>query len=164
MFINGTNRIIYIKWEEDFLPVGCLTSDSFSETVEMLDTTTIDNGGWKTAVPTMQSYNITFDGLLINTNFNGGDFAKVSYDRLRVLKRSRTLIEWKTQDENLTFVDSGFGYITNLSDSANMDEFITFNATIQGQGMPNSISLQVFELLDGNGNLIQDGNENIITT
>jgi len=162
--INGTNRILYIKWDGDFLPIGCLTSESFDEDVEMLETTTRDNQGWKTSVPTNQSYNISFEGLLINTNFNGGDFNKISYDRLRVLKRNRTLIEWKMQDKDLIFIDTGFGYLKNLSDSANIDEFITFNASIEGFGKPNSTTGQVFRLTDGQGNNLIDGNNNNLVT
>lgn len=134
--INGTYRILFIKWDDEFLPIGCLTSDSFDESVDMLDTTTRDNQGWKTSTPTNQSYNISFDGVLINSNFTGGDSSKVSYDRLRVLKRNRTLIDWKIQDFLGIFKDTGKGYITNLSDSANLDEFITFSASIVGYGQP----------------------------
>ena len=162
--INGTDRILYIKWNDDFLPIGCLSSDSFDESVDMLDTTTRDNQGWKTSTPTNQSYNISFDGVLINSNFTGGDTSKVSYDRLRVLKRNRTLIEWQIKDTNLTFVDSGYGYITSLSDSANLDEFVTFSASIVGYGQPSSTSFQSFILQDGNNNDLQDGNNNIIIT
>ena len=162
--INGTDRILYIKWNDDFLPIGCLSSDSFDESVDMLDTTTRDNQGWKTSTPTNQSYNISFDGVLINTNFTGGDTSKVSYDRLRVLKRSRTLIEWQIKDNDLTFIDSGFGYINNLSDSANLDEFVTFSASIVGYGQPISTSFESFILQDGNNNDLQDGNNNIIIT
>ena len=136
MFINGTDRILYIKWDEVFLPIGCLTSDSFDEDVEMLPTTTRGNNGWRTKVPTNQGYSINFDGILINSNFEGGDFTKVSLDRLRILKRDRTLIEWKLIDKNQIFGDSGFGYITSLSNSASIDEFITFNGTIEGYGEP----------------------------
>jgi hypothetical protein len=164
MFINGSNRVLFIKWEDEFLPIGCLTSDSFSENVEMLSTTTRDNAGWATSVPTNQSYNISFDGLVINTNFNGGDFNKVSLDRLRELKRSRTLIEWKSEDVDKIFVDSGKGYITDLSDSANIDEFISFNGSIIGFGEPNSTTASSFYLQDGSENLIQDGNNNLIIT
>ena len=155
---------MYIKWEGEFLPIGCLTSDSFSESIEMLDTTTRDNEGWKTSVPTTQSYSITFDGLVINTKYNGGDFSKISLDRLRELKRDRTLIEWKSQDINLTFVDTGFGYITSLSNSANIDEFISFSANIEGYGKPNETSEQPLYIQDGENNLLQDGNENLIIT
>ena len=144
--IDGTYSILYIKWEDEFLPIGCLTSDSFSEQVEMLDTTTRDNAGWRTSTPTNQSYNISFDGIVKNTNFTGGDSTKISLDRLRVLKRGRTLIEWKTQDENLTFVDSGFGHITSLSKTSNMEEFISFTCDIEGFGVTESISLEDFEL------------------
>jgi hypothetical protein len=164
MFINGSNRVLFIKWEDEFLPIGCLTSDSFSENVEMLSTTTRDNAGWATSVPTNQSYNISFDGLVINTNFNGGDFNKVSLDRLRELKRNRTLIEWKSEDVDKIFVDSGKGYITDLSDSANIDEFISFNGSIVGFGEPNSTTASSFYLQDGSENLIQDGNNNLIIT
>lgn len=164
MFINGSLKLLYIKWDGEYLPIGCLTSNSFSESVEMLDTTTRDNGGWKTSIPTMQSYNISFDGLIINTRFSGGDFTKISYDRLRDLKRSRTKIEWKTQDQELTFIDIGFGYITELSDSANVDEFISFNATIQGFGAPISTTGIVLEITDGMGNILEDGIGNDIVT
>lgn len=138
--INGTDRLIYIKWDGEFLPIGCLISDSFEESSETLDTTTRDNAGWRTSVPTNQSYNFSFDGLIINTNFTGGDFNKISYDRLRVLKRNKTLIEWLIEDNNKTFSDTGFGYLINLSDSSNIDEFITFSASVEGYGEPISSS------------------------
>lgn len=162
--IDGTYRLIYIEWDSEYLPIGCLTNDSFNENVEMLDTTTRDNNGWKTSTPTNQSYSISFDGLIINTNFNGGDFTKISYDRLRVLKRSRTLINWKIQDVNLTFVDSGQGYITDLGGSSSVDEFITFTCSIQGYGEPISESKQVFRLTDGQGNNLTDGQGNNLVT
>ena len=164
MFINGENRILYIKWEGQYLPIGCLTGDSFSESSEMLNTTTRDNAGWSTSVPTTQNYNLSFEGLVINTNFNGGDFTKVSYDRLRELKRSRTLIEWKSKDTDNIFVDSGKGYITELSDSSSIDEFISFNASIVGYGKPESTTEISFTLQDGNSNIVQDGNNNEIIT
>ena len=162
--IDGTYSILYIKWEDEFLPIGCLTSDSFSEDIKMLDSTTRDNAGWRTSTPTNQSYNISFDGIVKNTNFNGGDFTKISLDRLRVLKRSRTLIEWKTQDNNLTFIDSGFGHITSLSKDSSTEEFISFSANIEGYGSPYSTTGIIFTLGDGNGNTIEDGNNNEIIT
>lgn len=164
MFINGENRILYIKWDGEYLPIGCLTGDSFNETVEMLNTTTRDNQGWATSTPTTQSYNLSFEGLVINTNFTQGDSSKVSYDRLRELKRNRTLIEWKFKDINNIFVDTGKGYITELSDSSSIEDFITFNASIVGYGQPNSSSLMGASLEDGFENIVQDGNNNDIIT
>ena len=138
--IDGTYSIFYVKWGGSFLPIGALTSDSFSEDVEMLDTTTRDNKGWKTSIPTSQRYNISFEGLIENTNFNGGDPTKLSLDRLIVLKRNRVLIEWETRDNNFVFVDYGFGYITSLSKSSSVDEFISFTCEIDGFVSPVSNS------------------------
>tara|TARA_R110000744_G_scaffold379811_1_gene498831 strand:- start:2169 stop:2720 length:552 start_codon:yes stop_codon:yes gene_type:complete len=140
MFTNGSNRLLYIKWEGVYLPIGCLTSDSFSETSEMLNTTTRDNAGWKTSTPTNQSYNISFDGLIINTQFKEGNPLKLSYDRLRILKRNRTLIDWKISDSGDLFVDLGKGYISSLSDSSSTDEFTSFSVEIEGYGTPYSYS------------------------
>ena len=122
--LDGTYTILYVKFEGSFLPIACLTSDSFSN----------------------QGYNISFDGLIKNTFWIGADTTKVSLDRLRRLKRARTLIEWKTQDNNLTFIDSGFGYITSLSKNSNIDEFISFSGNIEGFGTPYSSSSLSFNL------------------
>lgn len=146
MFIKGGNRVLFIKWEGDYLPIGCLTSDSFSENIEMLSTTTRDNAGWATSVPTNQSYTISFDGLVISTESTEGDPTKIGYDRLRELKRNRTLLEWKLEDIGGLYVDTGKGYLTDLSDSANIDEFISFNASILGYGKPTSTSVIPIDL------------------
>tara|TARA_R110002074_G_scaffold317595_2_gene488047 strand:- start:627 stop:1088 length:462 start_codon:yes stop_codon:yes gene_type:complete len=132
--INGTYSILYIKWEDEFLPIGCLTSDSFSEGVEMLDTTTRDNAGWKTSTPTTQSYSINFEGLIKQTLFVGQAETVLTYQNIKTLKRNRTLIEWKINSGVDIYVSSGFAHITSLGNSSNIDEFISFNATLEGYG------------------------------
>tara|TARA_R110000823_G_C15854823_1_gene492556 strand:+ start:499 stop:954 length:456 start_codon:yes stop_codon:yes gene_type:complete len=136
--IEGVYSVLYIKWQGVFLPIGCLTSDSFNEDIDTLDVNR--SSTYRGSIPTNQSYNISFDGLVIGTSNTGGDSTKISLDRLTNLKTNRTLIEWKTEASNSVFIDSGFGYITNLSKSSNIDEFISFNATIQGFGAPSSYS------------------------
>jgi len=131
---NGSYRILYIKEGIDYLPIGCLTENSFSEDVEMLDTTTRENSGWRTSQPILQSFNIDFSGLQINTRFTNADLTKISYDKLKVLKRNKTLIEWKIENTDLVFLEYGKGYITSLSETNAIDEFITFSGTLSGSG------------------------------
>jgi len=132
-FINGEIRILYIKRDEVYFPIGCLTSNSFSEGVQMIDTTTRENSnGWKTSRPTNQNYNISFDGLILDNPIVSD---KVTYYDLKTFKRGRTLIEWKTSN-NSSDDEFGSGYITNLSDSASIDEFISFSGGIEGFGEP----------------------------
>ena len=164
MFINGTYRILYIKVEDDFLPVACLNENSFTEDIDILDSTTRDNNGWRTIEVTNQGYEISFSGVQINTAFIGGDFSKISYDRIKQIKRSKTLIEWKIENDGGLFLDTGFGYITQISESNVVDENISFEGVITGYGEPFSSSGIIYEIEDGNGNPIQDGdNNNLIT-
>ena len=137
---------MYIKFGSQFLPVSCITSDSFSEQSDMIDSVSMNSASWKTSRPTNQSYNISFDGLIENTNFDNGNSSKISLDRLRVLKRNRTKIEWKKQEQNSSFFDVGFGYITSLSKNANIDEFISFSANIEGFGTPINTTIEDFKL------------------
>ena len=137
--INGTNSILYLNIGQGFLPVGSLTANSFSESVETLDTTNIENQGWKTYVLTNQEYSIDFSGIAINTIYSGGDANKFSYYSLKSIKRNRTLIDWRVEDDagNL---DYGKCYITDLSSESNIDEFISFSATLLGYGLPISMN------------------------
>ena len=139
--IDGTYSVLYLDIGEGFLPIGCLTANSFSESVETLDTTNVENGGWKTYVLTNQEYSIDFSGVAINTLYNGGDATKFSYDIMKIIKRNRVLIDWKVQD-SAGNVDSGKCYITDLSSESNIDEFISFNATLLGYGVPISTNIK----------------------
>ena len=83
--VDGSNRILYIKYGENFLPIGCLTDNSFSEEVSLISTTTRDNiNGWESSLPTSQRYGIAFSG------YELADFLiddKTTYQVLRLIKR-----------------------------------------------------------------------------
>jgi len=133
--INGTYNILYIDFGVGgFFPIGLLTSNSFSEEIDFLDTTTQDNAGWKTQVLTNQSYNIDFSGLVINSISSFGDPTKIGYDRLQNIKRNRILIDWKIINGRNGMTETGKGQITALSNESNIDEFISFSATLKGYG------------------------------
>jgi hypothetical protein len=160
---KGEERILYIKISGEYFPIGCLSENSFSESSETIDTTTRDNAGWITSRPTMQSYNISFSGIQVNSTIAGGDLNVVSYDRLKELKRDRQLLDWKIQGTNFPIVDYGKAYITDISESAPVGELITFSGTLNGYGKPLMASIELVLLNNGNPNaIIQDGNNNLI--
>lgn len=133
-FKNGVNKLLYLYVDGEYFPVGCLTGNSFSEQADMLDTTTRQNaGGWKTSIPTNQSYNISFSGL-VSTSNKGGTI--LTYDDIQTLKRNRTQINWKTNSEKAGYSDFGLGYISSLSNNAEIDSFIDFSCEIIGYGEP----------------------------
>lgn len=134
---NGVFSILSIDVGDGFKPVSCITDTNFSESVEMLDTTTRDNLGWKTSVPTNQSYNLSFSGISINTIY-GGDSTKYSFDIIKLIKRNKTLFDWKISNLVNGDLDYGKGYFKDLTGSYNIDEFISFTATIEGYGLTTS--------------------------
>ena len=159
----GEDRILFFKVNGQYMPVGCLTGNSFEESSEVIDTTTRDNQGWTTSVPLVQSYSFSFDGLQINTTVSGGNFGVASYDRLKQLKRDKILLDWKLQGTIYPIVDYGKCYIGSLSESANVDEFMSFSGSATGFGKPLIASLGTTVLNNGDPNVIvNNGNPNII--
>jgi hypothetical protein len=160
-FIKGEDRILYFKINGDWLPVGCLTENALDETSDFIDTTTRDNQGWKTSRPTNQGYNISFAGLQVISTVAGGNFNVASLDKLRQLKRNRTLLEWKFQGKVYPIVDFGKCYIADLSDGNITGELISFSGSAIGYGKPMTQTLGTVLLNNGDPNVIvNSGNEN----
>lgn len=162
-FINGSDRILFFKISGNWLPIGCLTDNSFDESSEFLETTTRDNNGWTTSRPIMQSYNIGFNGLQLNTTVPGGNFEVVSYDKLKQIKRNRTLIDWKIEGTLYPIVDYGKAYISSLGEANVIDEFMSFTGSLTGFGEPKMAQKGTTVLNTGNPDeVLNNGNENEI--
>jgi hypothetical protein len=160
-YIKGEDRILYFKLNGSWIPVGCLNDNTLDETSEFLDTTTRDNQGWNTSRPINQAYNISFSGLQIITTVAGGNFNVASLDKLRQLKRNKTLLEWKFQGTVYPIVDYGKCYISDLSDANVTGELISFSGSAVGYGRPLTATLGTVLLNNGDPNVIvNSGNEN----
>lgn len=158
-YYNGSDRILYIKQNGNWLPIGCLTSNSFAESSEMLPTTTRDNNGWSTARPTTQNYSISFEGIQINTMVASGAFTVASYDKLKILKRDKMLLDWKIQGTLFPTVDYGKCYINELSEASAVDDFLSFSGSMIGYGIPLTRTIGDFVLNDGNPDVVLVTNE-----
>lgn len=150
----GEDRIFFIKYQGVWMPVGCLTGNTLSETSEMLDTTTRDNNGWVTSRPQNQSYSVGFNGLQINTTIAGGNFYIASYDRLKLLKRSKILLDWKIQGTIFPVVDYGKGYINDISEASSVGELLSFSGSLVGFGIPMTTTLGETVLNNGDPNIL----------
>lgn len=130
-FLKGENRILSLKVSGVWTPIGCLEGNAFSETVELLPTTTRENNGWETAVPVNQSYTISFTGVVPQSSTG-----KVTLSDLRTYKRNRTLLDWKLEDVTTGMIDIGRGYLTNIGETADVGDFLAFDGEIVGYGVP----------------------------
>jgi hypothetical protein len=154
MIVQGDDRVLFIKSGSDFVPVACLTSNGMNESLEQLETTTRESGGWSTFRPLGQQYSINFEGLN-KDDFNQNLF--FSYQRLKLIKRNRVKIEWQIKSfEDATLIEQGFGYIVDISSSDPAGAESTFSGTLRGWGIP-QITQTDLVLSDGLDNLIEDG-------
>lgn len=149
-FLNGSERILYFFINATWVKIGCLTDNSFNEDVDMVLTTTRNSGGWETSRPGAQRYSINFTGIQINTP---GDDTAISYDEIKVLKRNRTIIDWKIEYVNGLTYDTGKAYIQRLGEAAPAGDFLTFDCELLGYGLPLIVSV-IF-----NADLWQNGME-----
>lgn len=153
-YVNGEDRILFIKINGVYMPIACLTSNGIEENTETIETTTRDNEGWKTDKGLVQSYSIPFAGLQINTTVAGGVFNVASYDRIKLLKRAKTILDWKIQGTIYPVVDYGKGIITQLSSAENVGEFLSFSGVILGFGKPLVQDLGGVVLNNGDPNVL----------
>lgn len=158
-FFNGNEQILYLVIDSVDCPIACLTESNFSESVETIETTTVDNGGWTSSRPTNQSYNIDFSGVLIDDSLEA---SKHSLMKLRVIKRARTLVTWKIALDGV-FEQTGEGYITEISEASPSGEFITFSGSIVGYGQPTIVEQldTVYTYQDNNTLLFDDVDQEI---
>lgn len=137
--IKGENNILYIYDTTAYKPVACLTSNSISNTVNIIESQTkCFPGEIKKAASTV-SATIDFEGEFIDTTTVGGDTAKKSFDALLTIQNAREEITWKI-DTDVTNADSikyyGVGILSDLSlDAAAGGEFTTFSGSIDVSGL-----------------------------
>lgn len=153
-FVNGQDRILFIKYNGVYMPIGCLNGNTIDETAEMIETTTRDNKGWSSSIPLVQSYSIGFSGIQVNSTVVGGNFNVASYDRLTDLKRNKIRVEWKIQGSIFPIVDYGEGYISSLGSVENVGEFMSFSGNITGFGKPLKTQLGTVLLNNGDPNIV----------
>lgn len=134
--ILGSEVIFSIKHNGVWFPVSCLTESPIEESTEMIPTTTrINPNGWKSALPTFQSYNINISGIVMMDDSDSYPDI-LSYRKLRQKKRNRELIEWQLRTLGGYYIDEGFGHITSISHSDPVDGECAFQAAIQGFAEP----------------------------
>lgn len=153
-FVNGQDRILFIKQNGIYMPIGCLTGNNFDKTVEMLDTTTRDNNDWSSSFPVLQSYSISFSGIQVNSTVVGGNFNIASYDKLTDISDNKIRVEWKIQGSVFPVVNYGQGYISSLGEINNVGEFMSFSGVITGFGKPLKTQLGSVLLNNGDPNVI----------
>ena len=134
--IKGEGIVLYISDSSIYRPIACLTQNSLNETRGVIETQTKCDPGVTTKNAGTYAYDLSCEGLYIDTTSATGEITKASHDYLHSLIAAGTEVTWK-MDTGLTDTVAYYGtaFITDLgADFASGDENSNFSATLSGNG------------------------------
>ena len=133
-FIKGEGLILYVHDGSIYRPIACLTSNSLSQTQNIIESQTKCDPGVVIKDAGTMSYEISAEGQYIDTTSAAAEITKASHDYLFTIMGTEKT--WK-MDTGLadTVAYYGTAIIGDLSlDAAAGDELATFSATLAGSG------------------------------
>lgn len=135
-FIKGDVLILSIHDGSAYRPIACLTSNSLSESMGVIETITKCDPGVTQKAAGTYSYDISAEGEYIDTTSVGAEITKASHDYMHSIFAAGAEINWKMATGIADTSDYfGAGYLTELSaDAPTGDEFATFSMTLSGNG------------------------------
>jgi predicted secreted protein len=134
MGIKGEVGILYV-WDGAYKPIACLTSNSLSTAVSVIESNTKCFPGVTKKQAGISSYTLEAEGEYIDTTSVGGDTAKASHDTLLELQDLKELVTWKLVTGVAGATYFGEALISDLSlEQGTGDELSTFSITLDGSG------------------------------
>jgi len=133
-FIKGDAVILSIYDGTDYLPVGCLTSNSLSLTRNVIETQTKCAPGQIIRQAGSSSSEVAFEATYISTDATKTDFnALLGF----INSTNGTTQDWKmTSDQSSPVAYYGTAVLSDLELSAAAgDEFATYSGTLQNSGV-----------------------------
>ena len=94
-FIKGDNIILYVHDGSIYRPIACLTSNSLSQDVNVIESQTKCDPGVVIKDPGSMTYEITFEGNYIDTTSVGAEVTKASHDYIKTLLEAAGENTWK---------------------------------------------------------------------
>jgi hypothetical protein len=119
-----TNLMLYIN----DLPVGCLLSNSLSESISFIKTCKSTQEMGQKQLGQLHSYSINFEAVYTK------DQAIIGWDELKSLGRSRKIMDWSMINTDTNEGDAGEGFLENLEITGTSEDFIKFAGVITGYG------------------------------
>ena len=134
--VKGELGILYVWDGTIYRPVACLTSNSLSSTISVIESQTKCNPGVVIKQGGVLAYTSEAEGEYIDATSVGGQVTKASHDYLLVKQQLKTAIDWKLDTGiGATGTYYGSAIITDLSLSQGAgDEISTFSLTLDGSG------------------------------
>ena len=133
--IKGELGILYVHDGTIYRPIACLTSNSFSPSVSVIESNTKCDPGVTIKQAGIFTYTLDAEGEYIDTTSVGGEITKASHDFLFTKMVAKLPIVWKLDTGVIGVIYYGNAIITDLPlDQGAGDELSTFSITLEGSG------------------------------
>ena len=133
--IKGELGILYVHDGTIYRPIACLTSNSFSPSVSVIESNTKCDPGVTIKQAGIFTYTLEAEGEYIDTTSVGGEITKASHDFLFTKMVAKLPIVWKLDTGVTGVIYYGNAIITDLPlDQGAGDELSTFSITLEGSG------------------------------
>ena len=114
-------------------PFACATANGFSGSTDTVETASkCDAEGYSQAEPGNKTWEFTQTAYGIREEDLEGN--QVSHQTAAELWKASEIREFRMRSEDLSYVRRGTGLITNYDETANDNEYLTFDITITGTG------------------------------
>ena len=130
--LKGEDSVLSI-WDgvSAYIPIACLTSNSLSTTLSVLEANTKCDPGNTVRVANQFDYQISLDGHAIDTTVDTGKYSNTD---LLTLQQAKTNVEWKMTTGHSSITYYGTAIITDLNTDLPNGDWTTFSATLIGTG------------------------------
>lgn len=110
------------------LPVGCLLSNSLSESISFIKTCKSTQEMGQKQLGQLHSYSVSFEAVY------AVDQAIIGWNDLKALGRSRTMMDWSMINLDTNEGDAGEGFLESLEITGTSEDFVKFTGVITGYG------------------------------
>lgn len=124
----GKDEILFIHDGTAYLPIGCLTTNSISESREITEGTKTKCNTNPQGVPQDPTYEASFEAVA-----NDDEITKMTHTKMRAEMIKATPSYWKITRGGVD-LEFGKAYLTSLERSAPVDNVITWSGTLSGVG------------------------------
>ena len=147
-----TELMLYIN----DLPVGCLLSNGLSESISFIKTCKSTQEMGQKQLGQLHSYSVNFEAVY------AVDTSVISWNELKDLGRSRTIMDWSMINLDTNEGDAGEGFLENLEITGTTDDFIKFAGTITGYGAIVDAGVEYFVWAQSPGNFVDNGGDEYV--
>jgi len=137
--IEGHEGTLAVAVGNAWKPVGCLTSTSYSATMNMLEKVNMCTAGQVVQTPSNITRSVQLEGEAIDTTAVGGVGIKQSLDELYELQETQVVskipAQWRLSRGPLGYKYFE-GFISDVSDNFQAGEDATFSASLTVQDKP----------------------------